>query len=63
MRARLTLLSLLLIPTLAAAAAVNPVQERADRFLKLVNAGYRSLSTVSAEAQWLASTDVKPAAH
>jgi peptidyl-dipeptidase A len=37
-----------------------PVQDRADRFLKLVNAGYQALYAVSSEAQWAASTDVKP---
>src|SRR5713226_9990378 len=36
------------------------VQERADRFLQLVNAGYQSLYRVESEAQWLAATDVSP---
>lgn len=36
-------------------------QERADRFLTLVNAGYQSLYRVESEAQWLAATDVTPA--
>jgi peptidyl-dipeptidase A len=40
--------------------AATPVQERADRFLLLVNAGYQALYRVSSEAQWLASTDVTP---
>lgn len=35
-------------------------QERADRFLELVNAGYQALSTVESEAQWKAVTDVRP---
>ena len=39
---------------------VNPVQERADAFLKLVNAGYQSLYRVNSEAQWDAVTDVTP---
>lgn len=38
----------------------SPLQERADRFLALVNAGYQALYTISSEAQWKASTDVKP---
>src|SRR5687768_1798871 len=36
------------------------VQERADRFLELVNAAYQGLYRVEAEAQWKAATDVKP---
>jgi peptidyl-dipeptidase A len=49
-----------LIATSIEAAAPTP-QERADAFLKLVNAGYKALYTVESEAQWLASTDVTPA--
>jgi peptidyl-dipeptidase A len=41
-------------------AAPSPVQERADRFLRLVNASYQALYTVQSEAQWAASTDVSP---
>lgn len=37
------------------------IQERADRFLAIVNAGYQSLGKVAAEAQWTASTDVSDA--
>src|SRR6266571_8420492 len=48
------------LPTLAFAAAKSPVQERADRFLKLANAGYQALFRVNSEAQWLAVTDVTP---
>jgi peptidyl-dipeptidase A len=40
--------------------AASPIQERADRFLKLANAGYQALSRVNSEAQWLAVTDVTP---
>ena len=40
------------------AFAVSPIQERADRFLKLANAGYQALYRVNSEAQWLAVTDV-----
>ncbi|HSH39917.1 MAG TPA: M2 family metallopeptidase [Chthoniobacterales bacterium] len=36
------------------------MQERADRFLALANAGYKGLVTVNSEAQWAAVTDVKP---
>lgn len=46
------------VPMLA--QAVNPVQERADRFLKVVNAGYQSLTYVAQKAQWAAVTDVSP---
>lgn len=48
----------LLTPTVLLAA--TPVQERADRFLSLVNSGYQSLSRIESEAQWKAATDVKP---
>jgi peptidyl-dipeptidase A len=44
----------------AFAADANPTQERADRFLALVNASYQALYYVEAEAQWAASTDVSP---
>jgi hypothetical protein len=40
--------------------AASPIQERADRFLKLTNAGYQALFRVNSEAQWLAVTDVTP---
>ncbi len=36
------------------------VQQRADRFLSLVNEGYKALYAVASEAQWAASTDVSP---
>src|SRR5213595_970366 len=51
-------LFLLLLPSLT--FAVSPNQERADRFLKLANAGYQALFRVNSEAQWLAVTDVTP---
>ena len=54
------LLLFLLLP--ATPFAASPVQERADRFLKLANAGYQALYRVNSEAQWLAATDVT-AAH
>jgi len=40
--------------------AASPIQERADRFLKLANAGYQALYRVNSEAQWLAMSDVTP---
>src|SRR5207302_6516948 len=36
----------------------SPIQERADRFLALANAGYQALYRVNSEAQWTAVTDV-----
>jgi len=53
------LLFLLLVVPLRSFAA-SPIQERADRFLKLANAGYQALYRVNSEAQWLAVTDVTP---
>src|SRR5438046_10429885 len=38
----------------------SPVQERADHFLALANAGYQALYRVNSEAQWTAVTDVTP---
>src|SRR5216110_1452236 len=49
---------LFLLPSLTFSA--SPIQERADRFLKLTNAGYQALYRVNSEAQWLAVTDVTP---
>src|SRR5205823_7273532 len=40
--------------------AASPIQERADRFLALANAGYQAVFSVNAEAQWTAVTDVTP---
>src|SRR5438445_13200783 len=40
--------------------AAATAQERADRFLNLVNASYQALYRVESEAQWLAATDVSP---
>jgi peptidyl-dipeptidase A len=53
------LLALVTSVSLVAQVAV-PVQERADRFLKLVNANYQSLTYVAQQAVWIASTDVSP---
>src|SRR5205823_14207415 len=41
-------------------AAPSLVQERADRFLALANAGFQGLYRINAEAQWFAVTDVTP---
>lgn len=49
---------LILAPLGVRAADRNPTQERADRFLVLVNSSYQALSYVKQEAQWAASTDV-----
>lgn len=40
--------------------AAGDLQERADRFLDLVNPTYQALTTVQSEAQWSAVTDVSP---
>ena len=58
---RLGLFLSLLAAASAIAAPVSPVQERADRFLVIVNSGYQALYRVDQEAQWLADTDVTPA--
>jgi peptidyl-dipeptidase A len=52
------LAALFTITAVLPAADRNPTQERADRFLLLVNASYQALTYVEAEAQWAASTDV-----
>jgi peptidyl-dipeptidase A len=38
----------------------SALQQRADHFLELVNAGYQALYTVTNDAQWKAATDVTP---
>jgi len=53
-------IALLLVSVTCALAAPSPIQERADRFLALANAGYKGLYRVLSEAQWLAVTDVTP---
>jgi peptidyl-dipeptidase A len=45
---------------LASAQAAAPVQERADRFLEVVNATFKALAYVQNQAQWAAATDVTP---
>src|ERR1041385_8938083 len=56
------LLAFVLLPlsSIAFGATKSTVQERADRFLNLTNAGYQALYRVNSEAQWLAVTDVTP---
>src|SRR5436190_11199285 len=55
---RLVLLLSLILPFVAFAAAKSAIQERADRFLALANAGYHAVYRVNSEAQWTAVTDV-----
>jgi peptidyl-dipeptidase A len=43
------------------AAQPSPLQERADRFLSLANAGYQSLIALRDSADWDLNTDVTPA--
>mgnify|MGYP001204860796 CR=1 FL=1 len=45
----------------APAVAGTPLQERADRFLALVNASYQALYTIEQRAAWDAATDVSDA--
>jgi peptidyl-dipeptidase A len=62
MRSTLCLLSIVLAAmSPARAAQTSPLQERADRFLTVVNAGYQALYRVNSGTQWLAATDVTPA--
>lgn len=56
---KVLLLSLSLAGTLVIGAE-TPIQERANRFLEVVNAGFQALTRVNGEAQWLAATDVSP---
>src|SRR4051812_13419325 len=55
-----TIAFLCLTGAIVSTAAPSPVQERANRFLALANAGYQGLYRVNSEAQWLAVTDVTP---
>ena len=60
--ARLALLALGLAGLLPLRAGqTSPLQERADRFLELANAGYQSLITIRENTDWDVSTDVTPA--
>jgi peptidyl-dipeptidase A len=59
---RIALSLLLLLPVSGWVADVSiHWQDRADRFLALLNAGYQALYRVESEAQWAAATDVSPA--
>jgi len=51
---------LLLAVPFVQAADLNPTQERANRFLSLVNASYQALVRINSNAQWAAVTDVSP---
>src|ERR1044071_3428820 len=55
------LIGILFSASASAADKSSDVQQRADRFLELVNAAYQGLYRVQSEAQWLAATDVSPA--
>ncbi|MBK8476339.1 MAG: M2 family metallopeptidase [Opitutaceae bacterium] len=48
-------------PAASALTAPPPLQERADHFLSLFNAGYQSLIAVRESAGWDAAVDVTPA--
>ena len=54
----LLLLIALTSPTFA--ETKSSIQERANRFLALANAGYQGVYRVNSEAQWTAVTDVTP---
>src|SRR5437016_13842239 len=56
----LLLLLSLILPFVASTETKPAIQERADRFLALANAGYQALYRVNSEAQWAAVTDVTP---
>ncbi len=62
MKLRISSVLLLLIALISPAFAEtkSSIEERADRFLKLANAGYQALYRVNSEAQWAAVTDVTP---
>ena len=51
---------LLASAALLRATDTNPTQERADRFLALVNSTYQAVFTIESNAIWDASTDVSP---
>jgi peptidyl-dipeptidase A len=56
----LSVLILVLLVLQFSLHAGSPIQERADRFLALANAGYQAVFRVNSEAQWNAMTDVTP---
>ena len=53
--------SFLFLPMMVWGQTNSPLQERADRFLDLANAGYQALYRVQNIALWNAATDVTPA--
>jgi peptidyl-dipeptidase A len=56
-----TIALFLLLPAAAmSAASSSPIQDRADRFLEVANAGFQALYRVNSETQWFAATDVTP---
>jgi site-specific DNA-adenine methylase len=62
MKRHISSVLLLLVSLISPAFAQtkSPIQERADRFLALANAGYQAVYRVNSEAQWTAVTDVTP---
>jgi peptidyl-dipeptidase A len=54
------LLLLIALTSPVFAGSKSAIQERADRFLALANAGYQAVYRVNSEAQWTAVTDVTP---
>ena len=62
MKRHISSVLLLLVASISPAFAEtkSPIQERADRFLMLANAGYQAVYRVNSEAQWKAVTDVTP---
>jgi len=59
LRSALLTVLLVALPSLRA-TDTNPTQERADRFLALVNSEYQAMITLEGNAQWDALTDVSP---
>ena len=53
------LLSLILVALTMTGEKIPPVQDEANEFLSMYNTMYQKLTTVSSNAQWKASTDVK----
>ena len=62
MKRHISSVFLLLVALISPAHAEtkSPIQERADHFLALANAGYQAVYRVNSEAQWTAVTDVTP---
>src|SRR5450432_606975 len=60
LRPLISSLALTMAASSFAAETKSSIQERADQFLSLTNAGYQALYRVNQEAQWNAVTDVTP---